>query len=504
MTEWFPGRSVSTLAADLADDPGLRAAFAVRRRQVADRASFPAFSRNVTNTGGTNTQVQQIASFVLTEDVDDLAFTYGNFYRDSAADMALNGLANVTVRSGIWDGTATYPVYWPNGSRDLTIEPGGVATTTPLFFKGRRGQRVWIVRLMTWAIAPAAFPAATLIANTATEVNEWGTALTDRTTAYGQIFTRSAGNWAVFPPLAITATAKPGPVVAILGDSIASDGANDYNSDDPAYGWAQGGLSDAGIPWVNLGTSSLASSHVLSSRPGRAQLFAALIASGATHLLYALSTNDWSSGRTSANLLADLATLKDELDPLGVKLIPCTSLPKTNAANNAQLAGETNTFAQRALFNAALLAGNGVGYGFYDLAAVAQSPTDPNLWRTDLRAAAGLSVVSGGTGYKGNDVVILPGGVSANVAATGGAVTAVQGVIALGGWVVDPPASVTPLRVVSNDPASRGIPAGTGASFSYTGIAAQSSTTDGTHPQAPMTRWIRQDFAADAPALFTV
>lgn len=485
--------------------PLLSAGSGARRRLVATRNAFPAASRNVTNTGGTNTQVQQISAFVLTEDVSDLAFTFGNFDRATASTMAFNGLANVTIRVGLWDGTSTYPVFWENGSRDLTLEPGAVATTRPLFFKGTKGQKLWLVRLMTWATAPARFPASTLPASTGTQVNEWGTALADRTTAYGQFFTRNAGNWAVFPPLAITGTAKAGPVVGILGDSIASDGSNDYNADEPDTGWAMGGLAENGIPYINLGTASLQSAHILSSRAGRTQLFAALLAAGATHLLYALSTNDWGASRTSAQLLADLATLKAELDPLGIKLVPVTSWPKTNATNNGMLAGETTTFAQRALFNAALRTNNGVGYGFYELARVAEDPADSNLWRTDVRTAAGISLVSGGTGYKNGDYLRLPGGGGITATTTSaGVITAVGGTPAFGGWLVDPTTNVSPTSVVSDDPASRGTAAGAGAVLSYTGIAAATSTTDGTHPQPPVTRLIRQDFAAKVPALFTV
>lgn len=477
----------------------------VGRRQVATRSAFPAASRNVTNTGGTNTQIQQVSAVTLTEDVSDLAFTFGNFHRAAAGSTSFNGLASVTVRLGLWDGVQTYPVFWENGSRDLVLEPGAVATTRPLFFRGRKGQRVWLVRRMTWATAPGFFPASTVPAWTGTQVNEWGTALTDRTTAYGAFFTRSAGNFAVFPPLAITGTAKPGPVVGILGDSIASDGSNDYSNDEPDYGWAMGGLSESGIPYTNLGTASLQSAHILTSKAGRAQLFAALLAAGATHLLYALSTNDWAAGRTAAQLFTDLATLKAELDPLGIKLVPVTSLPKTNAANNGQLAGETATFTQRALFNDTLRAGSGVGYGFFELARVVENPADQNLWRTDVRTSTGITLVSGGIGYKNSDYLRLPGGGGITATTTsGGVITAVGGTPAYGGWLTDPAATVSPLSVVSDDAASQGISVGAGAVLSYTGIVAATSTTDGTHPQPPVTRLMRQAFAAVAPSLFSV
>ena len=476
------------------------------RRQVSGGCGFPASTRAVSNT--TDTQVQQVQAFTLTDDVSDLCFTFGNFDRDSQADTNLLGAYNVTVRLGLWDGTATYPIFWPNGARDFTIEPGGVATTHPLYFKGVKGQTFWIVRRMTWATAPTSFPATTFICNTATQVNERGTSLTDRTTSYGQFGTRTAGNWPVFPPLAVTGTPRERkPVVGILGDSITSDGAADWNSEDfGAYGWAKGGLADAGIPYVDFGQAALAMRHILASRTMRAQLFASIAASGVTHMFSALVTNDWASGRTSAQVLADLATLKAELAPLGVKLIPVTSYPKT--AGDTDTEGVAGAFASIAAYNAAIRANNGVGDGYYDLAAIAADPNNPNRWRTDLRTAAGISIVSGGSGYAQNYGFLLPGGgvTSAKTVDGSGTVTELKPSPATnpGGWTADPTGTLSAYRQYAEIPAARGIPAGSGAAFQYTGFAATAATSDGTHPLPPMTRMIRMDFGGKAAQLFAL
>jgi len=467
------------------------------RRQVADGAGFPAASRNVSNS--TDTQVQQTQGFRLTEDVADLTFTFQNADRPTASSTSFLGLASVTVRLGLFDGTSTYPIYWTNGSRDMTLEPGAVATTLPLPFKGRKGQRLLIVRRMTWATAPARFPASTLYAGDANCVNERGTALADRTSAYGQFYTRTAGNWAVFPPIAITAQVPTGPVVGIFGDSIASDGSNDWNAYDEAYGWAQGGLSDAGIPWVNFGTASWQLAHLLSSKTGRAQMFNALLAAGVTHALIALSTNDWASGRTSAQLLADLATLKTELAPIGVKIIPVTSLPKTNG--NTANAAEANTFAQRALFNTSLRTNTGIGDGFYELAGVVEDPANANAWRQDVQSPSTATLVSAGTGYAIDDYIILPGGAAMLVQAVGaGGTITTSAFVANGGFLVPPTDPVPVIRLASS--ALGRSPVGVGATFALSGFAAQTPTTDGTHPQAALTRLIREDFYKKAPAVF--
>lgn len=474
------------------------------RRQVTGRSAFPASSRNVSNASA-NTQVQQSHQFVLTEDTSDFVITQGNFYRSSQTATALNGLSTVTIRMAIWDGVTTYPIFWHNGSRDMALEPGAVASTAPVVVKGAKGQRLWLIRWMRWATAPANFPAATVVANTGTEVNEMGTALTDRTTNYGQFFTRTVGNYAILPPLAITGTQAPGPVVAILGDSIASDGTNDVPTDDPDLGWAQGGLADAGIPYVNLGTSSLALSHVMASKAARAQLFSGFPAAGVTHMMLALSTNDWANGVSAAQLLAWHNQLKSELDPMGVRVIPVTSPPKT--AGNTATAAEVNTFAQRAIFNASLRTNNGLGYGYYDLAAITQNPTDANSWRQDVRAATGITLTSGGSGYAAGDVLLLPGGgnVSVSTVDGAGAITAIFGATVFGGWTTDPTGPVSPYRVALHGGTTGAAPTnGTGATFTYTGVAGVAPTSDGTHPANAVTRLIRQDFTPKAPAIFTL
>lgn len=475
------------------------------RRQVAGRCAFPAASRNVTN-GSSNTQVQQVHGFVLTDDVNDLAITHQNVYRSGASATALDGLSTVTIRSSLWDGVNTYPTYAASGSRDQVIEPGALATTAPLPAQFSRGQRLWLVRRITWASAPANFPAATVVSNTATEYNEWGTALTDRTADYSnsQFFTRSAGNFCVLPPVAMTATAAPGPVVGILGDSIGSDGSNDYNTEELDQGYAQGALGDARIPYVNLGTSGLASNIVMSSKPARSKLFAGLFAAGITHLFVLLATNDWANGRTAAQLVSELTTLKAEMAPRGIKVIAATAPPRTNGNTASAPAGEPNTFTQRALFNASLRANNGVGHGFFDLAALAEDPADSNRWRTDLLAATGVTVLTPGANYNQRDVLFLPGGGSVSVSTvSSGAITALT-YWGGGGFLTTPASGFTHYRIFGNQPSLNGLTSGAGATFAYSGVGAVAATTDGVHPDGAMTRWLRQGLATAAPSLFAI
>lgn len=479
------------------------------RRQVATRASFPSSARLFTNSSS-NTQVQQTMSIQITDDSEDFVFTWGNFNRPSPSSTALSGLSTITVRAGLYDGVNTYPIFWPNGSRDMVLEPGAWADSRPVMYKAVKGQRMLLVWRITWATAPASFPGSCTIANYSVDVSEWGTALTDRTTNYASntMFTRQAGNYAVLPPIGITATGKARPVVGILGDSISSDSVNDFTSDSIDTGWAAGGLGDAGIPYVQLGTSSLLMTNIASSTVLRSQLFTAIAAAKVTHLLLPLGTNDWASGRTAAAVLADANTIRNDLKPLGVKVIPITLQPKTDSTNTTNASGETNTFAQRALYNAAIISGNGLGDGYYDLASITQSTANNNLWRTDLRTLSGVpTIATGGTGYTQNDVFELPGGVTTTaVTVASGVVTALSSLsgTGLGGFVVAPTGTTqTAVRQYPGAIRAAGV-TGTGLTLTYPADAAATPTPDGTHPSAATTRWIRQNFAVAAPALFTV
>lgn len=479
------------------------------RRQVTSRASFPSSARLFTNSGS-NTQVQQTMSIQVTDDSEDFVFTWQNANRPSPSSAVLGGLSAISIRAGLYDGVNTYPIFWPNGSRDMILEPGASVDTKPVMYKAIKGQRLLLVWRITWATAPASFPGSCIIANYSVDVSEWGTALTDRTTNYAAatMFTRQAGNYAILPPVSMAATGIKRAVVAILGDSITSDGVNDFTTDSLDYGWAAGGLGDAGIPYIQLGTSSLLMTNIASSPLLRSQLFASIMASGVTHLLLPLGTNDWASGRTAAAVLADANTIRNDLRTLGVKVIPITLQPKTDSTNTTNASGEPNTFAQRALYNASIIANNGLGDGYFDLAALTQSGSNANLWRTDLRTLSGIpTIASGGTGYSQNDVFELPGGVTTTaVTVASGVVTAISilSATALGGWLTAPTGSTkSAVRQYPGAIRAGGV-VGTGFAVTYPADTAATPTPDGTHPTAAMTRWIRQNFTTAALTLFTV
>ncbi len=372
----------------------------ISRRQVASRCSFPL--KLLTNTNSYK-QVQSITYFYLTSAVKDLSFTFGNYNVTGPSSTDLTGLSGVTYRLGLWDGVTTYPIYWPNGSRDGYIPAGQILTSKPVAFNGVAGQKLWLIKYAVFDAAPATFPYSQTSSNQQMNCNSvWGNALTDWTLSPGSFTqnTRATGSFDICPCIAISSSTRPPVAVAVLGDSISSDGSGDAALIAGEQGWAKRGLAYSNIPHINLGQSGLAMGHVMG--PGtdlaRSQRLSSLRAAGITHVLCPLSNNDWSTGTTAATLYGYFTSLKSILSGMRIKLIPCTSIPKTNAANNGQASGETQTFAQRAIFNGLIQSNNGVGYGYYDAAAIAQDSVNTDYWRTDLYAGsstASLSIVSG-------------------------------------------------------------------------------------------------------------
>lgn len=484
-----------------ANAAGARRHLGGRFQQVSGLVQFP--NRTVANTNS-YTQIQIRKSFFLYKSVRKLKFVVANALCTAGNDIAM---PDVTVRLGLFDPeTSTYYPVRFNGNAAITLVSGQVATTdevsVPLFAGATRtaGKKLFLIKYLVYASAPANFPGASLIM-TGADYNEWGNSLTDKTGSGSFTAAVPAGTWDLFPAIAIVGdVASRHAVVNILGDSISSDGASDTQLDYYA-GWASHALADAGIPYINTGVSSqtlLSWRNSFANR--RAMHIANMIAAGVTHVFCPLGTNDIGVGQTGAQLYANQVSTRDLLAPYGIKLIPTTLQPRTNAANNAVPAGETNTFTERAAYNALVIANNGVGDGYFGLAAISEGSA--NLWRTDLNKPSGIAVNAGGSGYTANDLIYLPYGNRVRVSTvSGGAITALT-VRRAGGFASAPSNPVAQLE--SLKAAIAGGAGGVGATFDLTNTGAGSDTGDGIHPGPAVHSFWQHNFAAAAPALFAI
>jgi hypothetical protein len=479
-------------------------AAAAVRRAVTGRTQIP--SAAVTNTNS-YTDIQANTIYHLLKDVTDISIVVGNVFR-SVPDATLAGLPTVVGSYGLWD-TVTNTLIAPftfSGAATVTMTAGQMFESDILTFNKPAGTTVEVRRLHRYATAPASFPASKHAIGQGREFNEWGNGLTDKTASGSLTAARPAGSADPIPLLAVKGTSVNNPkVVCISGDSITSDSANDTGL--PMYlGYANIGLTDANIPTVNIGISSQALFGLVAttgSSPANMAIFKQLMQmAGVTHVFMALGGNDWANNRTDVQLDADMATYKGILDPLGIKLIPATLPPKTNAANTTYSGTEVNTWTRRAAWNARLISNNGVGYGYYNLAAVVQDPANNNIWRTDvLQVSAVPTISAGGTGWASSDELEFgTGGTRIQVTATGGVVTAVPSVRRPGGYLSAnfPSGPVSPSRMFRAGIYNAG---GTGATFTFASAAAP-LPVDGIHPPPAYHGLLARDFAAVAPTLF--
>lgn len=342
--------------------------------------------------GATANEYFQQSSYLITEDCWDLLLHLGNFLpNNSAPGQTDNGPSTLTRRIGVrLGGVATaVPVYSPNGSRDIVLEPGAdVFVTVPgPYYKG---QTLWIQEKGVYASAPAAWPLAKYAyQSNGSEVCEFGTNLTDNTLATAAVGGLvHASNFAINPPIAITALRKSTvatPVSVIFGDSIGSDGSNDAGG--TAYtGFVSRSFATGSYALLNLGATGYGINAFMAtaaaSRQARWRKYRALKDAGVKHAFTNWVTNDISGSATdpTATVVSKLTALRDELLVFGIRLIPMTCCPRTNTSNNAVNSADTASgWTWVTNVNAAIRAAFPI---HYDLNAFMRDPANPNIWDT--------------------------------------------------------------------------------------------------------------------------
>jgi lysophospholipase L1-like esterase len=168
--------------------------------------------------------------------------------------------------------------------------------------------------------------------------------------------------------------------VAVLHDSYGV-GTGDSDAGNSKFaGWPQK-LLGVNYPWYFFGCSGWTLNGLMTTAGDLTRFLALLDLGGFTHVILQLCTNDLTT-KTSAQFMAQVASLKTSLEalPLKPRLILTTPPPRTNSGNTAVSAD----YAQRELLDAAVRAGNGVGYGYIDQAVLFAGGdiTVSGLWST--------------------------------------------------------------------------------------------------------------------------
>lgn len=351
-------------------------------RQITSRCALP--QSYVAQSGLlSGNQCQQAGSFVTRRAVTSLTFRWANFDISAAPSVLLVGQYPVTIKASVVYGGVNYPIMWAQG-RTATLQPDEVLASLPLSISIPTNTTFSVRWLITYQTAPTQWCCSTRY-NT-DGWNQFGTGLTDIIDLQTNPGVRQT-NFMVLPPMHIMDENTSAKSAVIMSDSIGSDGSNDgfqYET-----GWSQKLFDAIGIPFTNNGASG--NSLVIqvqsygSTAAEKARRDKSMMDNSAMFVHCALATNDFASGRTNAQIYADMLTMKARCDAAGAKLIVSTCYPRTDPTNTVKNAADSvNVWTYRRNLNDTIRANNGVGYGYFDVAAACQDPVSIDLWRSDL------------------------------------------------------------------------------------------------------------------------
>lgn len=174
--------------------------------------------------------------------------------------------------------------------------------------------------------------------------------------------------------------------ILLIGDSITS-GADDTATG--LRGFAQKGvsapLSTVSNTWVQASTEGYA--YVTMMADANRRRLTLSPADGCNVAVCFLNVNDIRSGQSSAQIRANMVTLKSALAAKGVsRLIVSTCFTNTNGSNGDPGGGIWTRLNQ---LNADIIANNGIGDGYFDINAITRDPANPNQWKPGYTAADG-------------------------------------------------------------------------------------------------------------------
>lgn len=298
----------------------------------------------------------------------------------------VNGPCTITMRGAVRvNGSA--PVPWTvSAARDVVIAPGAIIETDWINIPFTTGQVLTHNDLFSVSPSIASWPGSTLRSFNASDRQEYGTGLTDRTLTDWTTGTDIHPGYTVHPWLDIITESIPGrPSILLVGDSITSGGSEDGTDGAPVKeyrGYAMAGMG-ADYSWMNGGCAGLKMIEAISytgavqpQYPNRLGIYANR---GMTHCYMPLGTNDSQSLTGASAYMAMLADAKAKVEALGMKLIVTTLLPRTNAGNTAEYsAGSAASFEaiRQAIFSSGIL--------YFDAWLYARNAGNTALWRTDL------------------------------------------------------------------------------------------------------------------------
>lgn len=299
----------------------------------------------------------------------DFEFIFANYGIDN--DDAPN---DITIKLA-FEFAQIAPIWWQAGGRSKTLVPGETARTQPVSIYIPEDRSFW---LRYWVTVPAAgkWPRAVTQLLSATQSMSPGTDITDAGTFDGVATVNAA-----LTPISVLARPVSAMVsIGLLGDSIMT-GSGETTSEKYARGFGMRACEALKLPWTHTAQGGYSLSS-LNSFGERRRWFQAH--EGTTHMLCNFGTNDINGARTLEQIQTDYAGINEHVTSIGAKLIPCTLMPRTNAANNAAFASDTAGMISTKAAYDAWIRTNPFGNGYVDLLSVTQASGNPLRWRSDL------------------------------------------------------------------------------------------------------------------------
>lgn len=335
------------------------------RTHVNARGGFGIPTSSSSNGSGHNSFNQRLG-LKLNDYATSIELIFANLRSSGSGGGILNGESAITLTCALEIGSLIVPVFWPNGSRSIRIEPGAFVRSLKVPVSAAPNIGATVLRMHgIWDSAPASIPIANGAMGDAApgyDSNTRGIDLADAT--LGTMPTSINTFGVIFPPWAVIgATATPGPAVLAIGDSNRS--------------WSTSGLAGATVRFINLGADGYTLDGFMAPYPRLLGIEEA----GISHALVTIAGGDVTAGAGAQTLIGRAVAARTILERYGIKAVMATTPPKTNAANT-QVNSVSIWNAVRD-YNEYLRASNGVGYGFFDLFDQ-WGIRETGLWRSDL------------------------------------------------------------------------------------------------------------------------
>lgn len=341
--------------------------------------------------GATGSVTCQIAYVVPAGGISDLVLTYDNWTLDGSSGSGgsqLGGEGNnpnpLTLKAAVVVGSSVIPVWWPSGTRNVTLDPGGSIRSFPVAIQLPAGATYYVRTFGSYA---GVFPSSGYAGDTSTTGSGWTAGdVVDSTST----MTNQAGGSGLLGPSMISARPQVAfPVVGISGDSI-SVGTGDSLKNGGYIRRALGSIANVTLGRGSQRASTTAPAHL------HARRFRYL--ENCTYLIEEDSVNDIGNNQSFATIQSGLISLWNEGWRRNLGVYATTTTPSTsNDATKETVRVNLNTWLRDGapiLNGAAAASGSSAAgtvragqtghplVGWFEVADIAETSRNSGVWKT--------------------------------------------------------------------------------------------------------------------------